>query len=168
MSKTVSKTGNIAHKVDLKRVHKSYNLYTKISETFQVYTKIISMTTNMSGMIAKPEMTMIRSDKSLEASSPFTSVPHVVMTKKITKNKTEISSVLPILPCELGQTAPMIQLIQSICGRLLLCLFLYKMMIQMFLSVIISLPNLVLQSRAHKTLGNMAHHYFILYVHQFP
>ena len=85
MSKTVSKTGNIAHKIDLKRVHKSHNSYTKISETFQVYTMIISMTTNIIGMIAKPEMTMIRSDKSLEASSPFMSVSHPVLTKKITR-----------------------------------------------------------------------------------
>ena len=43
------------------------------------------MTTNLIGMIAKPEMTMIRSDKSLEVSSAFTSVPHVVLTKNITK-----------------------------------------------------------------------------------
>ena len=111
MSKTVSKTGNITHKTDLKRVHKSCNSCTKISETFQVYTIIISVTINTIGMLAKPEMTMIRSDKSLEASSPLTSVPHVVLTKKITKNKTDISSVLPILPCKLGLKAPMIQII---------------------------------------------------------
>ena len=54
------------------------------------------------------EMTMIRSDKSLEAFSPFTSVLHVALTKKVTKSKTEMSSALPILPCKLGQTAPMV------------------------------------------------------------
>ena len=95
----MSKTGNIAHEIDLKRVNKSCNLYTKISETFQACTIIISMTTNIIDMITKPEMTRNRLDKSLEAFSPFTSVPCVVLTKKITKTKTEISSALPILPC---------------------------------------------------------------------
>ena len=69
----------------------------------------------MIGIIAKPEMTMIRSDKSLEVSSPFTSVPCVVLTKNIMKNKTEISSVLPILPCELGHgTNDMIEYTQYV------------------------------------------------------
>ena len=54
------------------------------------------MNTNMIDMVAKPEKTMNKSDKSLEAFSLFTSFPCVAFTKKITKNKTEISSVLPI------------------------------------------------------------------------
>ena len=66
MSNTVSKTGKMAHKIDLKIVHKSCISYAKISETFQVYTIIIPMTTNMIGRIAKPKKTMNRSDKGLE------------------------------------------------------------------------------------------------------
>ena len=93
VSKTVSETRKMAHKI----VHKFCNLYIKIFETFQIYRIIISKTTNMIGMIVKPEMTMIRSGKSLEVFSLFISVSHVVLTKKI-KNKTEISNVLPILP----------------------------------------------------------------------
>ena len=107
--------------IDLKRVHKSCNLYPKISETFLVYIMIISMTTNMISMIAKPETTMIRSYKSLEVSSPSTTVPCVVLIKKITKNKTDICSVLLILPYQLGHMAPMIWIIWSICGRLWEC-----------------------------------------------
>ena len=95
MPKTVSKTEKKAQD----RLHKSCYLYTKTFETFQVHTIIISMNTNMLDMISKPGKTMNKSDKSLEVSSPFPSVSHVVLTKKITKNKTEISSVLPILPC---------------------------------------------------------------------
>ena len=58
MSKTLPKTRYIAHKIGLKRVHKSCNSYIKISETFQVHTIIISITTNTIGMITKPEKTM--------------------------------------------------------------------------------------------------------------
>ena len=54
------------------------------------------MTTNMIDMIAKPERAMNKSDKSMEAFSLFPSVPCVALTKKITKNKKEINSVLLI------------------------------------------------------------------------
>ena len=47
-------------------------------------------------MIDKPEKTTIKSDKSLEVFSLFISVPHVALTRKLTKNKQEICSVLPI------------------------------------------------------------------------
>ena len=45
---------------------------------------MISITTNMIGMIVKPEKTMNKPDKSLEASSPFTSVTCVVLKNKVT------------------------------------------------------------------------------------
>ena len=63
MSNPASKTGNIAHKIDLKRVYKSCNSYTKISEAFQKYTIIISITTYMIGMSGKPERKQINQTK---------------------------------------------------------------------------------------------------------
>ena len=47
------------------------------------------MNTNMIDMIAKPEETLNKSDKSLEVLSLFTSVPCVALKKKITKIKTD-------------------------------------------------------------------------------
>ena len=54
------------------------------------------MNTNMIDIIVKPEKTTNKSDKSFETLPLFTFVSHVALTKKIIKNKTEISSVLPI------------------------------------------------------------------------
>ena len=54
------------------------------------------MNANMIDIIAKPKKTTNKLDKRLEVFSLFTSVPHVALTKTITKSKTEISSVIPI------------------------------------------------------------------------
>ena len=56
------------------------------------------MNTNMIGTIAKPEMTTMRPDKSLEVYSPFIAVSHVVLTKKITKIKQKSLVSYPSCP----------------------------------------------------------------------
>ena len=67
----------------------------------------------MVDMIPKPENIRNKLDKGLVVFSLFTSVPHAVLS--ITKNKTEISSVLPItLACQLGITAQMIQTVWTL------------------------------------------------------